>query len=161
MPINTIWLPFEKHLSFLSSSHPSVINPSFNPIRYLVTEGQIFELFLLSFLAMGALVVHRWRKGSNLDSNGEFLFYSFFLTMGLVVVWVTYPWNDPVLRKKYPGLIYVPEPWSYYTLYIKDNHWRKEGSLWAFFYDLPVSGSMITTGLGAILCTIWFYDISF
>ncbi|XP_046898218.1 ceroid-lipofuscinosis neuronal protein 6a isoform X1 [Hypomesus transpacificus] len=89
---------------------------------YLVTEGQIFELFLLSFLAMGALVVHRWRKGSNLDSNGEFLFYSFFLTMGLVVVWVTYLWNDPVLRKKYPGLIYVPEPWSYYTLYIKDNH---------------------------------------
>lgn len=99
-----------------------LLGPSALYYWYLVTEGQIFELFLLTFLAMVAIVVHRHQKGLSLDSNGEFLLYSFSLTMGLVAIWVAYLWNDTILRKKYPGLIYVPEPWSYYTLYIKDSH---------------------------------------
>lgn len=89
--------------------------------RYLVTEGQITELFLLTFVAMVAVVIVQRRKGLRLDSNGLFLFGTFSITTALVVVWVTYLWNDPVLRKKYPGLLYVPEPWSYYTLHIKDS----------------------------------------
>lgn len=90
--------------------------------RYLVTEGQITELFLLTFLAMVARVIHQQRKGFSPDSNGLFLFCSFSVTVALVALWVVYLWNDPVLRNKYPGLIYVPEPWSYYTLHIKKNH---------------------------------------
>lgn len=90
-------------------------------LRYLVTEGQITELFLLTFLAMVATVIHQHCKGVSPDSNGLFLLYSFSVTVLLVAMWVGYLWNDPVLRNKYPGLIYVPEPWSYYTLHIK-NH---------------------------------------
>lgn len=90
--------------------------------RYLVTEGQITELFLLTFVAMVAMVIFQHHKGLGPDSNGLFLFYSFGVTVFLVALWVAYLWNDPVLRNKYPGLIYVPEPWSYYTLHIKKSH---------------------------------------
>ncbi|XP_057697008.1 ceroid-lipofuscinosis neuronal protein 6 homolog isoform X2 [Corythoichthys intestinalis] len=87
---------------------------------YLVTEGQITELFLLTFFAMVAMVIHQRHIGLNPDSNGLFLFYSFCFTVLLVVLWVAFLWNDPVLRKKYQGLVYVPEPWSYYTSHIKN-----------------------------------------
>ncbi|XP_056134568.1 ceroid-lipofuscinosis neuronal protein 6 homolog [Lampris incognitus] len=96
-----------------------LMGPSALYYWYLVTEGQIFELFLLTFLAMLAVVIQRQRKGLSPDSNGLFLLGSFSLTMALVVVWVVYLWNDTVLRKKYPGVIYVPEPWSYYSLHVK------------------------------------------
>lgn len=96
---------------------------SFISSRYLVTEGQITELFLLTFLAMVVLTRHQQRKGLSPDSNGLFLFYSFSVTALLVAVWVVYLWNDAVLRNKYPGLIYVPEPWSYYTLHVKKSRW--------------------------------------
>lgn len=89
--------------------------------RYLVTEGQIFVLYVFTFFAMAATVMRQKRKGYVLDSNGRFLLYTFVITLVLVIVWVVYLWNDAVLRKKYPGIIYVPEPWSYYTLHIKSS----------------------------------------
>ncbi|XP_062946674.1 ceroid-lipofuscinosis neuronal protein 6 isoform X2 [Cynocephalus volans] len=89
---------------------------------YLVTEGQIFILFIFTFFAMLALVLHQKRKHLFLDSNGLFLFHSFTLTLLLVALWVAWLWNDPVLRKKYPGVIYVPEPWAFYTLHISSRH---------------------------------------
>ena len=90
--------------------------------RYLVTEGQITELFLLTYVAMVAVVTFQRSQGLRPDSNGLFLFYSFGVTVLLVALWVAYLWNDPALRNKYPGLFYVPEPWSYYTLHIKKSH---------------------------------------
>nr|KAF6392485.1 hypothetical protein mPipKuh1_007695 [Pipistrellus kuhlii] len=89
---------------------------------YLVTEGQIFILFIFTFFAMLALVLHQKRKRLFLDSNGLFLVYSFALTLLLVALWVAWLWNDPVLRKKYPGVIYVPEPWAFYTLHVSSPH---------------------------------------
>ncbi|XP_054307138.1 ceroid-lipofuscinosis neuronal protein 6 isoform X2 [Pongo pygmaeus] len=89
---------------------------------YLVTEGQIFILFIFTFFAMLALVLHQKRKRLFLDSNGLFLFSSFSLTLLLVALWVAWLWNDPVLRKKYPGVIYVPEPWAFYTLHVSSRH---------------------------------------
>ena len=91
-------------------------------LRYLVTEGQIFILFIFTFFAMLALVLHQKRKRLFLDSNGLFLFSSFALTLLLVALWVAWLWNDPVLRKKYPGVIYVPEPWAFYTLHVSSRH---------------------------------------
>uniref|UniRef100_A0A673ZDX3 CLN6 transmembrane ER protein a n=1 Tax=Salmo trutta TaxID=8032 RepID=A0A673ZDX3_SALTR len=70
----------------------------------------------------GRKVIHQRHKGSVPDANGLFLFASFSVTMCLVAVWVAWLWSDPVLRKKYPGHLYVPEPWSYYTLHVKDSH---------------------------------------
>ncbi|XP_061743637.1 ceroid-lipofuscinosis neuronal protein 6a [Nerophis ophidion] len=99
-----------------------LLTPSALYYWYLVTEGQITELFLLTFFAMGVMMIHQRHKGLSPDSNGHFLFYSFSLTLLLVALWVLYLWNDPVLRNKYPGLMYVPEPWSYYTLHIKKTH---------------------------------------
>ncbi|XDV18238.1 hypothetical protein PO909_023976 [Leuciscus waleckii] len=84
-----------------------LLGPSAVYYWYLITEGQIFVLYR--------------RMGFMLDSNGRFLFYNFIITLGLVLVWVAYLWNDKVLRKKYPGIIYVPEPWSFYTLHIKGS----------------------------------------
>lgn len=88
---------------------------------YLVTEGQIFILFIFTFFAMLALVLHQKRRRLFLDSNGLFLLYSFALTLSLVALWVAWLWNDPVLRKKYPGVIYVPEPWAFYTLHVSSQ----------------------------------------
>ncbi|XP_022603093.1 ceroid-lipofuscinosis neuronal protein 6 [Seriola dumerili] len=99
-----------------------LLGPSALYYWYLVTEGQITELFLLTFLAMVAMVIYQQCKGLSPDSNGLFLFCSFSVTVLLVALWVGYLWNDPVLRNKYPGLIYVPEPWSYYTLHIKNDN---------------------------------------
>lgn len=95
---------------------------SFSLSRYLVTEGQITELFLFTFLTMVGVAVYQHHKGLSPDSNGLFLLWSFAVTLLLVAAWVVYLSNDPVLREKYPGLIYVPEPWSYYTLHIKRNN---------------------------------------
>ncbi|XP_055983777.1 ceroid-lipofuscinosis neuronal protein 6 [Sorex fumeus] len=89
---------------------------------YLVTEGQIFILFIFTFFAMLALVLHQKRKGLLLDSNGFFLFASFGLALLLVGLWVAWLWDDPVLRKKYPGAIYVPEPWAFYSLHTSGQH---------------------------------------
>ncbi|KAM4743770.1 ceroid-lipofuscinosis neuronal protein 6a [Anableps anableps] len=99
-----------------------LLGPSSLYYWYLVTEGQITELFLLTFLAMFTMMIFQRRKGLGPDSNGSFLFYSFSVTVLLVSLWVAYLWNDPVLRNKYPGLFYVPEPWSYYTLHIRKSH---------------------------------------
>uniref|UniRef100_A0A3B3D9C1 CLN6 transmembrane ER protein a n=1 Tax=Oryzias melastigma TaxID=30732 RepID=A0A3B3D9C1_ORYME len=99
-----------------------LLGPSALYYWYLVTEGQITELFLLTFFAMVTMVMFQHHKGLSPDSNGLFLLYSFSVTLLLVALWVAYLWNDQVLRNKYPGLLYVPEPWSYYTLHIKKNH---------------------------------------
>ncbi|XP_014808168.1 PREDICTED: LOW QUALITY PROTEIN: calmodulin-like protein 4 [Calidris pugnax] len=73
-----------------------------------------------------ALVMHQKRKGLVLDSNGLFLFYSFIITLLLIAVWVAWLWNDKILRKKYPGVIYIPEPWAFYTLHMNNLHAAKE-----------------------------------
>ncbi|XP_035019243.1 ceroid-lipofuscinosis neuronal protein 6a [Hippoglossus stenolepis] len=99
-----------------------LLGPSALYYWYLVTEGQITELFLLTVLAMIAMVIHQRRKGLGPDSNGRFLLCSFGVTLVLMALWVFYLWSDPVLRNKYPGLLYMPEPWSYYTLHVKNNH---------------------------------------
>ncbi|XP_048829463.1 ceroid-lipofuscinosis neuronal protein 6 homolog isoform X4 [Brienomyrus brachyistius] len=96
-----------------------LLGPSALYYWYLVTEGQIFILFIFTFFAMQATVMHQKQKGLVPDSNGLFLFYSFGLALLLVSVWVVCLWNDDVLRKRYPGIIYVPEPWSFYTLHVK------------------------------------------
>ncbi|XP_056615099.1 ceroid-lipofuscinosis neuronal protein 6a isoform X2 [Triplophysa dalaica] len=95
-----------------------LLGPSAVYYWYLITEGQIFVLFIFTFFAMVATVMRQRQMGFRLDSNGRFLFYNFIITLGLVLIWVAYLWNDKVLRKKYPGIIYVPEPWSFYTLHI-------------------------------------------
>lgn len=69
---------------------------------------------------MMALVMHKKRKGLILDSNGRFLLFSFIIALVLVILWVGWLWNDEILRKKYPGVIYVPEPWAFYTLHLSN-----------------------------------------
>ncbi|XP_068427332.1 ceroid-lipofuscinosis neuronal protein 6a isoform X2 [Clinocottus analis] len=99
-----------------------LLGPSAIYYWYLVTEGQITQIFLVTFLSMVVTVLYQYRKGLSLDSNGLFLFCSFSTTVLLVVLWVVYLWNDPVLRNRYPGFLYVPEPWSYYILYVKRSN---------------------------------------
>ncbi|XP_068814618.1 ceroid-lipofuscinosis neuronal protein 6 isoform X1 [Struthio camelus] len=103
-----------------------LMGPSSLYYWYLVTEGQIFILYIFTFFAMMALVMHQKRKGLVLDSNGLFLFYSFIITLVLIAVWVIWLWNDKILRKKYPGVIYIPEPWAFYTLHMNNLHAAKE-----------------------------------
>ncbi|KAM4619197.1 ceroid-lipofuscinosis neuronal protein 6 homolog [Polymixia lowei] len=98
-----------------------LLGPSALYYWYLITEGQIFILFIFTFFAMMATVLHRRRRGLVPDGNGLFLLYSFLVALGLVGVWVACLWNDSNLRKKYPGVIYVPEPWALYTLYLRQN----------------------------------------
>ncbi|KAJ7311126.1 hypothetical protein JRQ81_006729 [Phrynocephalus forsythii] len=106
-----------------------LIGPSSLYYWYLVTEGQIFILFIFTFFALMALVMHQKRKGLLMDSNGRFLFYSFVITLVLIALWVGWLWNDKILRKKYPGVIYVPEPWAFYTLHMSNLHSPKGESI--------------------------------
>ncbi|XP_075063668.1 ceroid-lipofuscinosis neuronal protein 6 isoform X1 [Mixophyes fleayi] len=100
----------------------SLLAPSSLYYWYLVTEGQIFIIFIFTFFAMLALILHQKRKGLRLDSNGLFLLLSFSATLLLIAVWIVWLWNDEILRKKYPGVIYIPEPWAFYTLHINSLH---------------------------------------
>lgn len=85
---------------------------------YLVTEGQIFPLFFFSLVTMVILLLWRWREGVVMDSNAVFLLARNVVTSCVVGGWVWWLWTDPHLRLKYPGWLYVPEPWSYVSLYI-------------------------------------------
>ncbi|CAK6978644.1 ceroid-lipofuscinosis neuronal protein 6 homolog [Scomber scombrus] len=89
---------------------------------YLITEGQTFILFIFTFFAMTAMVMHQRRRGMVPNGNGLFMLYSFSAALVLVAVWVSYLWNDGVLRKKHPGLIYVPQPRAVYTLHLHLHH---------------------------------------
>ncbi|XP_046574338.1 ceroid-lipofuscinosis neuronal protein 6-like [Haliotis rubra] len=84
---------------------------------YLVTEGQIFSVYILTLGCMLVIWGFKAGRGERLDVNGLFLIHTFNVTFVLIVMWVVYLWNDPVLRQKYPGLVYIPEPWSYYSLH--------------------------------------------
>ncbi|KAM9376231.1 ceroid-lipofuscinosis neuronal protein 6 homolog [Pholidichthys leucotaenia] len=88
---------------------------------YLITEGQTFILFIFTYFTMMATVMHQRRRGLVLNSNGHFMIYSFSAALGLVAIWVVCLWNNDVLRKKLPGLIYVPQPCAVYTLYFHHN----------------------------------------
>lgn len=83
---------------------------------YMVTEGQIIVPFLLMMVAMTVLLILRWHE--NVDSNGQWLYLRGLVTLALIIIWVACLWNDEQLREKYPGLLYVPEPWSYASLYV-------------------------------------------
>jgi ceroid-lipofuscinosis protein 6 len=65
------------------------------------------------------MAYNKFFKNRRLDENGRFLLNTFQLTLLLVGAWCYYFWTDEQLRKKYPGLIYVPEPWSVYSLHYK------------------------------------------
>ncbi|XP_074650261.1 ceroid-lipofuscinosis neuronal protein 6 homolog [Tubulanus polymorphus] len=111
--------------SFTSNSSPATLSAGGWSLAigsalyywYLVTEGQIFPLFALSLLVMTLIVLYQHHRGHQMDSNGLFLYNTFMMTLVLVSVWVAYLWDDVDLRKKYPGFIYVPEPWAFFSLY--------------------------------------------
>lgn len=44
------------------------------------------------------------------------MFASFSAALILVAVWVFWLWDEAALRRKHPGLIYVPQPGAVYTL---------------------------------------------
>ncbi|WAR00518.1 CLN6-like protein, partial [Mya arenaria] len=86
---------------------------------YLVTEGQIFVVYVITCACMFILMAMERGRGRRPDVNGRFLLYTFSATTVLTLAWIAALWSDPILRNKYPGILYVPEPWAYYTLYLK------------------------------------------
>ncbi|XP_041652423.1 ceroid-lipofuscinosis neuronal protein 6 homolog [Cheilinus undulatus] len=98
-----------------------LLAPSTAYYWFLITEGQTFILFIFTVFAMTATVMHQRRRGLVPDSNGLFMLYSFYGALVLVAVWVAYLWNDAVLRRKHPGLIYVPQPRAVYTLHLQNK----------------------------------------
>lgn len=54
-----------------------------SPIRYLITEGQTFILFIFTFFAMTATVMHQRRRGMVPDGNGLFMLYRYVWTDAL------------------------------------------------------------------------------
>uniref|UniRef100_A0A667Y803 CLN6 transmembrane ER protein n=1 Tax=Myripristis murdjan TaxID=586833 RepID=A0A667Y803_9TELE len=99
-----------------------LLPPSAAHYWYLITEGQTFILFIFTFFAMTAMVMHQRRRGMIPEINGLFLLYSFSLALLLVALWVACLWDDAVLRRKHPGLIYVPQPRAVYTLHLRQRH---------------------------------------
>ncbi|KAL8567114.1 hypothetical protein ACOMHN_033016 [Nucella lapillus] len=86
---------------------------------YLVTEGQIYPMFLAFYIAM--VLYGAWClrfKSLRPDINGAFVFLTFTLTLMLAQGWALWLYNDATLRDKYRGFFYMPEPWAYYSLYV-------------------------------------------
>ena len=86
---------------------------------YAITEAQVLPHFIATSLAMmGIFAWYRW-YGWSLDPNGTFLLLRVLLTPLLVAVWMAALWGDTALRHKYrENWIYVPEPWSFASLYL-------------------------------------------
>ncbi|GFO24534.1 ceroid-lipofuscinosis neuronal protein 6-like [Plakobranchus ocellatus] len=85
---------------------------------YLATEGQIFPLFLFTFVTMLFTHIYKTWQGHLCDYNGRFLLCTFALAIFLTALWSIWLSGDAALRRKYPGLFYIPEPWAYYTLHL-------------------------------------------
>ena len=87
---------------------------------YLITEGQLIVMYLLSLIVMVIIWMYNVLVArKHMDINGWFLLTQNVLTGFLIIMWVMYLWDDPVLRVRYPGWLYVPEPWSYWSLYLR------------------------------------------
>ena len=87
---------------------------------YLITEGQLIEIYIASLMIMVIIWIYNVLvAGKHMDINGWFLLTQNVLTGFLIIIWVMYLWDDPVLRVRYPGWLYVPEPWSYWSLYLR------------------------------------------
>ncbi|KAK5927329.1 hypothetical protein CgunFtcFv8_012494 [Champsocephalus gunnari] len=91
--------------------------PSATYYWFLMAEGQTFILFIFTFFAMTATVMHQRRRGLVPDANGLFMLYSFSAALLLLLLWVSCLWSDGVLRRKHRGLIYIPQPRAVYTLH--------------------------------------------
>lgn len=83
---------------------------------YLASEGQITELYLVTLACMLALTAAHAQRGRSLDANGVFMLRSFAGGAALLAAWAWWLWDDADLRERYPELVYMPEPWSWYTL---------------------------------------------
>ena len=84
-----------------------------------MTEGQIYPMFVVFYLAMVAYGAWSLKfKAMRPDVNGTFVFLTFTLTLVLAQAWALWLGDDKVLREKYQGFLYMPEPWAYYTLHL-------------------------------------------
>ena len=84
---------------------------------YLVTEGQIIVIFgVMLMMMIGGVVVGHF-IGRHPDVNARYLLSLYITTAILTGAWSLYFWNHTLLRQRYPGLLYVPEPWSVYSLW--------------------------------------------
>ena len=89
---------------------------------YAVTEAQVFPQFATVSLAMFVVFLWRHHNGGKIDTNGTFLVLRSLFTFLLVAIWVAMLWTDEALRHKYrENWLYIPEPWSYASLYLM-NH---------------------------------------
>ena len=89
---------------------------------YAVTEAQVFIQFAAMNLLMLLVLALRQQQGAKVDSNGKFILLRSVLTLLLIAAWVVVLWRDRGLREKYhESWLYVPEPWSYASLYLM-NH---------------------------------------
>lgn len=117
---NSSFVPIRTKVTDAASFWPlAILNSTY--YWYLVTEGQITPLFIATTFLMTIIWLYqRFVKGNRLDINGRFLLFTFHLTIILVAVWTSFFWNDEVLRTKYASsVLYVPEPWSAYSLHGK------------------------------------------
>ena len=89
---------------------------------YLITEGQLIELYFVLMTSFCVITLVEIPRGRTPDINGVFILLTMTVTGVLILIWVYYLWDDPVLRARYPGVLYVPEPWSYILM-------RKEASV--------------------------------
>lgn len=112
------FLPSGQHRAGLGVGGWALVVLSAGFESYLVTEGQIVPLFSITLVAMVLLLLWRWWEGAVMDSNAVFLLSRSVLTLLVVGGWVYWLWDDAQLRDKYPGWLYVPEPWSYVSLYV-------------------------------------------
>lgn len=110
---------FDKHMeTVLSVRAWLLLIPSALEEWYVVTEAQIFHIFLIMLIAMLVVLCYHRHSGRQMDCNARWLLYRSVIVLVLIGIWSAYLWNDATLRKRYPQLLYVPEPWSYATLYI-------------------------------------------
>ncbi|XP_078739817.1 ceroid-lipofuscinosis neuronal protein 6-like [Lampetra fluviatilis] len=88
---------------------------------YLITEAQIFPLALLTVLLLVALWASErllLRRDLRPDANGRFVAASLGLALLAACAWAWALSGDARLRQRYPGALFMPEPWAYYSLHL-------------------------------------------
>lgn len=83
---------------------------------YFITKGQMFLVYFIAYVCMTFDLYQKRATGQVMDINGRFLYFSLTTSLFLIITWIVYLWNDEKLYHKYPGLLYIPEPWSHFAL---------------------------------------------
>ncbi|XP_070543585.1 ceroid-lipofuscinosis neuronal protein 6-like isoform X3 [Ptychodera flava] len=88
---------------------------------YIVSEYQLVGPFLILLSMVILYQAFEFSLHRVTDINGQLLLQSFGITLVFLLTWKFLVWGDKNLSGQYPGLLGIPQPWTYVRMYIHSN----------------------------------------